>query len=111
MKTFQFRDGLKEIKVGKTVFLMNSNRRNQGLKKDTIVKIGRTLIHLESGLSFYIETGMERSEYCRNQIYSCTLAFDHEKLKKKWQKKIYQMANVFTFEQCKAIMELTGMEL
>ena len=97
----------KEIKVGQSVYLSNRNyKKGRELKKDVVSKIGNKLILLESGLSFYMKDGQERSDYCRNQIYSCNLGFEREAVKKDMQLKIRNKVYGLSYEKCLKIIEI-----
>lgn len=68
---FPFVDGSKEITIGSQVAFTNNNyNRGKTIHTDEVAKIGRSLIHLEGGRSFYIESGHEKADVCGSQIYS-----------------------------------------
>jgi len=75
-KMFKFRDGTYEIVEGIAVYIKNCNSEN--VRKTFVSNIGRTLVHLECGLSFYIEDGIERSDYSHNFIYYTERGFRNE---------------------------------
>lgn len=75
-KIFNFVDGKKPVKVGQQIYM--SKRQGWGAGNKTIEKIGRKLIHLCDGSSFYL-TGGERSDYCHSSLYSSEKVFQEIK--------------------------------
>ena len=75
---FNFRDGLKPIEVGSIVYVKGPNRRDR-FYDSKIKKIGRELIHLDCGRSFYFD-GSERSDFSYCSIWSSEQAFSESVL-------------------------------
>lgn len=75
-KLFNFRDKYSPVEVGQRVLVVNCNRRGDPAEL-VIEKVGRSLIHLNNGMSFYFN-GSERSDYGHNTIYSSQEGYDME---------------------------------
>ncbi len=76
-KLFKFKDGSFPVKAGDTVIVSYFNGRRRPPEECTVQKVGRSLVHLNNGTSFYFD-GRERSNYANGAIYSGQQGYENE---------------------------------
>lgn len=75
-------DWIKSLKKGDTAYYVNNNNRNHVVE---ITKVGRALLHT-TGPTFYIDTGVEKTEYTSGRLYPSKEVFDAERaITSRWQ--------------------------
>ena len=115
MKMMKFGDGLKEIKVGMTVYVTNGQSGSHfRVREDIVEKVGNSLVSLaHSSNKFYLDTGREQSNYVAGTIYSSLEAYQEIKAQAETIFKVNQAlsSQKLSYQQAVQIAEILGLSL
>jgi hypothetical protein len=109
MKIMNFVDGPKEITEGMQVVVTNGDSGSHFRFSETKVeKVGRDLVTLDNRLKFYLETGLQQTDYAKGKIYSSLAAYQEITNQRKLIRhvELHLRNRKLTFEEAQKLMEL-----